>query len=127
MKIWQAIALGLGAFGAMIALIVFSALHFTAPARELSRNFFDALRAADIATIEAMAHPSLLQSKEYQAVKAGLEPQQPFERYFFNSSSWGIGHFKGEGQAWTSNGCESRLVIERRNSLVTRFSIYGSC
>ena len=127
MKIWQWVSLGIVGLISLIALLIYIVMHLTAPARELSREFFDAVRAADIDKIEAMAHPSLLRSEEYQNLKANLEPQAPFESYFFNSSSWENSNFRGEGTAWTADDCQSRLVIERSDGLVTRFSVYGSC
>lgn len=127
MKIWQGITLGILGIALLVGIAAYAIVQLTAPARQLNRDFFDALRAGEWTQVEAMAHPSLLADAQYRELRNSLDVLPPFERYFFNQSSWENSDFKGEGTGWTASGCASPLVIERKNGLVTRFSMYELC
>lgn len=127
MKIWQAVTLGVFGFVLLITLLVFVVIRMTAPARALSRDFFDAMRAGDWQQVEAMAHPDLLADPGFAQLRDTLQSLPPFERYFFNSSSWENGVFEGRGTGWTASGCQSPLVIGRKNGLVYKFSMNELC
>ena len=127
MKIWQAVTLGVSGFVLLIASAIFGVIRLTAPSRELSRDFFDALRAGDWAQVEAMAHLDLLVDPGFVQMRNALPTLPPFERYFFNSTSWENGVFEGRGTGWTASGCSSSLVIGRKNGLVYKFFMSELC